>query len=43
MSSKDVLEQALKLKPAEKFMVVEGLIKTLDEPVYPIEEIFNGE
>ena len=32
MSSKDVLEQALKLKPEERFMVVEGLIKSLDEP-----------
>lgn len=32
MSSKDVLEKALKLKPDERFMVVEGLIKSLDEP-----------
>lgn len=32
MSSKEILEQALKLKPDEKFMVVEGLIKSLDEP-----------
>ena len=31
MSGKDVLEQALKLKPNERFMVVEGLIKSLDE------------
>ena len=28
MSSKDMLEQALKLKPDERFMVVEGLIQT---------------
>ena len=32
MSGKDILEQALKLKPDERFMVVEGLIKSLDEP-----------
>ncbi len=32
MISKEILEQALKLKPDERFMVVEGLIKSLDEP-----------
>lgn len=32
MSSKDLLKEALKLKPDERFMIVEGLIKSLDEP-----------
>ena len=32
MSGKDVLEQALRLAPDERFMVVECLIKSLDEP-----------
>jgi putative addiction module component (TIGR02574 family) len=43
MSSKDVLEQALKLKPAEKFMVVEGLIKSLDEPDSSLDAIWADE
>ena len=32
VSSEDILEQALKLKPTERFLVVEGIIKSLDEP-----------
>ncbi len=32
MSGKDILKQALKLKPDERFLVVEGLIRSLDEP-----------
>lgn len=32
MNSKAVLKQALGLKPEEKFMIVEGLLKSLDEP-----------
>ena len=32
MDSKEILEQALKLKPDERFMLVEGIIKSLDEP-----------
>jgi predicted RNase H-like HicB family nuclease len=31
MSSKEILEQALKLKPEERFMVVEGLLNSLPE------------
>ena len=40
MSSKDVLEQALKLKPNERFRVVEGLIKSLDEPDSSLDAIW---
>ncbi len=32
MSGKEVLEQALKLKPDERFMVIEGKLKSLDKP-----------
>ena len=39
MSSKEILEQALKLKPAERFMLLEGLIMSLDEPDSSIVEI----
>ena len=43
MSSKELLEKALKLKPAERFMLVEGLIKSLDEPDSSIDEIWADE
>jgi len=43
MSSKDVLEQALKLKPEERFMIVEGLIKSLDEPDSSLDAIWAEE
>jgi putative addiction module component (TIGR02574 family) len=43
MSSKDVLEQALKLKPEERFMVVEGIIKSLDEPDSSLDTIWADE
>ena len=43
MSSKDVLKQALKLKPDERFMVVEGLIKSLDEPDSSLDAIWAEE
>jgi len=43
MSTKDVLEQALKLRPDERFMVVEGLIKSLDEPDRSLDSIWASE
>ena len=43
MSSKDVLEQALKLKLNERFRVVEGLIKSLDEPDSSLDAIWADE
>ncbi len=43
MRSKDVLEKALKLKPDERFMVVEGLIKSLDEPDSSLDAIWAEE
>ena len=43
MSGKDVLEKALELKPDERFMVVEGLIKSLDEPDSSLDAIWAEE
>jgi putative addiction module component (TIGR02574 family) len=43
MSSKEILEEALKLKPDERFMLVEGLIKSLDEPDSSLDEIWAEE
>jgi len=32
MSTKELLDEAMKLKPEERFTLVEGLIKSIDEP-----------
>lgn len=40
MSSKEILEQAMVLKPEERFMIIEGLLKSLDEPDQKIDEIW---
>ncbi len=43
MGSKEILKQALKLKPEERFTVVEGLLKSLDEPDKQLDEIWAEE
>ncbi len=43
MGSKDVLEQALKLRPDERFIVIEGIIKSLDEPDSSLDNIWADE
>ena len=43
MSSKEILQQALKLKPRERLSVVEGLLKSLDEPDSKIDDIWAEE
>ena len=43
MSNKDILKLAMKLKPEEKFLLIEGLIKSLDEPDKNIDEIWAEE
>lgn len=43
MSSKEILKQALKLKPKEKVTLVECLIKSLDEPDKKIDDIWAEE
>jgi len=43
MSSKEILKQAMVLKPEERFLIVEGLLKSLDEPDRNIDEIWAEE
>jgi putative addiction module component (TIGR02574 family) len=43
MSTKDLLDEAMKLKPKERFTLVEGLIKSLDEPDKNLDEIWAEE
>ena len=43
MSNKDILEMAMKLKPAERFLIIEGLIKSIDEPDKMIDELWADE
>ncbi len=43
MDSKKILEQILKLKPNDKFMIVEGILKSLDEPNSVIDDIWSEE
>lgn len=43
MGSKEILDEALNLKPEERFMIIEGLIKSLDEPDVKLDEIWAEE
>lgn len=43
VSGKEILEQALKLRPEERFLVIEGLIKSLDEPDKELDAIWAEE
>jgi len=43
MSGREILEKALKLKPEERFQVIEGLIKSLDEPDKRLDDIWAEE
>jgi putative addiction module component (TIGR02574 family) len=43
MDSKEVLEKALQLKPEERFLVVEGVLKSLDEPDQELDAIWAEE
>jgi putative addiction module component (TIGR02574 family) len=43
MVSKEILEQALQFKPEERLTVVEGLLKSLDEPDKKLDEIWAEE
>ena len=40
MKSKQILENALNLKPLDKIGIIEGLLKSLDEPDKAIDEIW---
>ena len=43
MASKEILRQALQLKPEERFTVVEGLLKSLDEPDKKLDDLWAEE
>ncbi|NOX89393.1 MAG: addiction module protein [Calditrichaeota bacterium] len=43
MSTKEILEKALRLKPEDRLMLVEGLIKSLDEPDKKLDDIWAEE
>jgi putative addiction module component (TIGR02574 family) len=43
MSNLEILEKALRLRPEERLIVVEGLLKSLDEPDQCIDEIWAEE
>ena len=40
MESKEILEQALHLKPQDRFIIIEGLLLSLDEPDEKIDKIW---
>lgn len=42
-SCKILLEKALSLKPQDRFMLIEGLIQSLDEPNKEIDQIWLEE
>ena len=43
MSGKDLLEQALHLKVEERFLLIEGLIKSIDRPDKKLDELWTTE
>ncbi len=43
MKTKEILNQAMNLKPADKFIIIESLITSLDKPDKSIEEIWVNE
>jgi putative addiction module component (TIGR02574 family) len=43
MSAKELLDEAMKLKPEERVALIEGLIKSLDEPDKKLDEIWAEE
>ncbi|MDD2511587.1 MAG: addiction module protein, partial [Syntrophomonas sp.] len=43
MSADEILKQALKLKIEERFILVESLIKSIDEPDRKLDELWAEE
>jgi putative addiction module component (TIGR02574 family) len=43
MSSTEILKEALQLKPQERYLVIENLLKSLDEPDETIDEVWAEE
>jgi putative addiction module component (TIGR02574 family) len=42
-SSESLLKKALLLKPQDRFLLIDGLIRSLDEPDKKIDEIWSAE
>lgn len=43
MRSKEILDRTLKLKPAERFLIIEGLIESIDQPDKKLDGIWIEE
>lgn len=43
MSKKEILDQALLLKPEDRFLIIEGLIQSIDEPDKKLADIWMEE
>ena len=43
MAARELLEEALKLKPEDRFVLVEGLLKSLDEPDRVLDDVWVEE
>ncbi len=43
MSSKEIIKEALKLSPHEKLLIVDSILRSLDEPDKEIEKIWLQE
>lgn len=41
--TKNILDQAMRLSPADKFLVIEALLNSIDEPDKTIDEIWAFE
>ena len=43
MSNKEIIESAIKLSPQEKLLIVDSILRSLDEPDKEIEDIWLQE
>lgn len=39
-TTRSILDQALRMRPADRFVIIEGLLNSLDEPDKTIDEIW---
>lgn len=43
MGNKEILEQALTLKPVDRLIIIDGLLRSLDEPDAKIDDLWAEE
>ena len=43
MTAKLLLEHALQMRPSERFLILEGLLESLDQPDKTVDDIWAGE